>query len=159
MPISISDIGCGYGALYDYLRKDYAISRYVGVDVSDAMVAAARERFGDDPVAQFEVADAPGEVCDFCVASGIFNVRQDRDDAEWQRLMEKTVEDMNRVSRRGFAFNCLTSYSDREYMRDCLYYADPLYWFDRCKTLYGRNVALLHDYGLYEFTVIVRKTT
>ena len=38
-----------------------------------------------------------------------------------------------------------------------LYYADPCALFDHCKTKYSRNVALLHDYGLYEFTLIVRK--
>jgi hypothetical protein len=57
----------------------------------------------------------------------------------------------------GFAFNCLTSYSDAERKRDYLYYADPCALFDLCKRRYSRNVALLHDYGLYEFTLLVRK--
>jgi hypothetical protein len=29
--------------------------------------------------------------------------------------------------------------------------------FDLCKRRHSRNVALLHDYGLYAFTVLVRK--
>jgi hypothetical protein len=29
--------------------------------------------------------------------------------------------------------------------------------FDICKRKFSRNVALLHDYGLYEFTILVRK--
>lgn len=58
---------------------------------------------------------------------------------------------------QGFSFNCLTSYSDKEKMRPDLYYADPSKIFDLCKRRYSRNVAVLHDYGLYEFTVIVRK--
>jgi len=29
--------------------------------------------------------------------------------------------------------------------------------FDYCKRTYSRDVALLHDYGLYEFTILVRK--
>ena len=57
----------------------------------------------------------------------------------------------------GFAFNCLTSYSDHDKMRDYLYYADPLAIFDHCKKHYAKDVALLHDYGLYEFTILVRK--
>ena len=61
-------------------------------------------------------------------------------------------------SSRGFAFNCLTSYSDADKMRDDLYYADPCKLFDRCKRRYSRRVALLHDYGLWEFTILVRKT-
>jgi hypothetical protein len=42
-------------------------------------------------------------------------------------------------------------------MRANLYYADPLYLFDHCRVHYSKWVALLHDYGLYEFTVVVRK--
>jgi hypothetical protein len=42
-------------------------------------------------------------------------------------------------------------------MREDLFYADPCELFDYCKTRFARNVALLHDYGLYEFTILVRK--
>jgi hypothetical protein len=42
-------------------------------------------------------------------------------------------------------------------MREDLYYADPARLFDHCKTRFARNVTLLHDYGLYEFTMLVRK--
>jgi hypothetical protein len=42
-------------------------------------------------------------------------------------------------------------------MRADLFYADPCVYFDLCKRRYSRQVALLHDYGLYEFTLIVRK--
>ena len=38
-----------------------------------------------------------------------------------------------------------------------LFYADPLHLFDRCKRTYSRFVTLLHDYPLYEFTIIVRR--
>ena len=37
-------------------------------------------------------------------------------------------------------------------MRADLYYADPRAFFDLCKRHYSKQVALLHDYGLYEFT-------
>jgi hypothetical protein len=50
----------------------------------------------------------------------------------------------------------LTSYSDPGRMRPDLYYGDPREYFDLCKRKYSRHVALLHDYGLYEFTIIVR---
>jgi hypothetical protein len=64
---------------------------------------------------------------------------------------------MHEFTARGFAFNCLTAYSDQDKMRPDLHYADPCELFDICKRKYSRNVALLHDYGLYEFTILVRK--
>jgi hypothetical protein len=66
------------------------------------------------------------------------------------------IDRMASLSRRGFAFNMLTSYSDPARMRDDLYYGDPCRMFDLCKRKYSRNVALLHDYGIYDFTILVR---
>ena len=42
-------------------------------------------------------------------------------------------------------------------MRGDLYYGDPRAFFDHCKRRFSKQVALLHDYGLYEFTIRVRK--
>ena len=40
--------------------------------------------------------------------------------------------------------------------RPNLYYADPAEMLSYCLTRFGRSVALLQDYGLWEFTVLVR---
>ena len=40
-------------------------------------------------------------------------------------------------------------------MRSDLYYADPHALFERVYRRYSRHVALVHDYGLYEFTIRV----
>ncbi|WP_422245925.1 class I SAM-dependent methyltransferase [Zwartia sp.] len=155
---SINDLGCGYGALYDYLAKDHAHFSYTGVDVSNGMVQAATQRYQDNPRARFILASEPDQVADYGVASGILNVRMDRSDAEWWGYLKDTLDILDRTSRLGFAFNCLTSYSDADKMRDYLYYADPCLLFDFCKRRYSSNVTLLHDYKLYEFTILVRKS-
>lgn len=155
---SINDLGCGYGALYDYLVKEHAHFSYVGVDVSDGMVNAATQRYKGNAQVRFILASEPDQVADYGVASGILNVRMGRSDTEWRDYLEDTLDVLDRTSRLGFAFNCLTSYSDADKMRDYLYYADPCKLFDICKRRYSRNVALLHDYKLYEFTILVRKS-
>jgi hypothetical protein len=99
----------------------------------------------------------PDTVSDFAVASGIFNVRLNFSDDIWRSYLLSVLSDMNDHAKKGIAFNCLTCYSDPDRMRDDLYYADPLFLFDYCKRTIAPNVALLHDYGLYEFTIIVRK--
>jgi len=154
---SLNDVGCGYGALYDFLAERHRDFSYHGCDISAEMVGAARKRHSHHPAASFTQGNRPPEAADYGVASGIFNVRLAHGDGEWGRHLEATLDTLHATSRRGFAFNCLTSYSDAEKMRDYLYYADPLRLFDLCKRRYSRQVALLHDYGLYEFTIIVRK--
>ena len=121
------------------------------------MIRSAELRYQGIPQALFVLSSQPDGAADYGVASGIFNVRLGRSDAEWRAYLEATLDNLDRTSRLGFSFNCLTSYSDAEKMRDYLYYADPCALFDLCKRRYSRNVALLHDYGLYEFTILVRK--
>jgi SAM-dependent methyltransferase len=155
---SINDLGCGYGALYDYLAKNYVHFAYTGVDVSDAMVQAAARRYKDNLETRFILASEPDKLADYGLASGILNVRMGRSVPEWRSYLEDTLDVLNRTSRLGFAFNCLTAYSDTDKMRDYLYYADPCVLFDFCKRRYSHNVALFHDYNLYEFTIIVKKS-
>ncbi|MBB6156408.1 SAM-dependent methyltransferase [Pseudomonas sp. JAI115] len=153
---SLTDLGCGYGALYDFLVAKHPKASYLGVDVSAEMTAAAEARI-QSANARLFTASQPDVVSDYSVASGIFNVRLQRTDAEWYDYLQATLDILDQSSRRGFSFNCLTSYSDEDKKRDYLYYADPSQLFDLCKRRYSRQVALLHDYGLYEFTILVRK--
>lgn len=155
---SVIDFGCGYGALLPFMREHNFSGIYHGLDIAPEMVEAAREAYQGDRHAHFEIGAAPSHLADYVVASGIFNVKQHYTIPEWEEYVTATLADMDRSARKGFAFNCLTAYSDPDRMRDDLFYADPCRYFDLCKRLYSRQVALLHDYGLYEFTIIVRKS-
>jgi len=151
---TINDYGCGYGALADHLEgRDFA---YTGFDISEEMLAQARSLHGDQ---RFVGRDEELEPADYTVASGIFNVKLHAPVDEWEQHIFRTLARLDELSTRGFAFNMLTSYSDADRMRDDLYYADPRVVFDHCKRTFSRWVALLHDYGLYEFTMLVRKET
>lgn len=155
---TLNDLGCGYGALFDYLSAWPSLATYHGIDISADMVRAARQRNVNELKARFVHAAEPTTTCDFGTASGVFNVRSNRTDEAWYEYLIDTLDKLDRTSKHGFSFNCLTVYSDQEKRRDYLYYADPCRLFDICKRRYSRNVALLHDYGLYEFTILVRKS-
>jgi hypothetical protein len=154
---SLNDLGCGYGALVDYLGESGFDFTYHGYDVAVPMITAARQTYSGNPRATFAVGSVPADRADYALASGIFNVRQHRADAEWLHFILETIETLNSSSMRGFSFNCLTSYSDEDKKRGYLYYADPCFLFDHCIRRFGRRVSLLHDYDLYEFTICVRK--
>lgn len=154
---SVNEIGCGYGALVSWMGNSTKVSEYHGVDLSIEMVAAAQRLHSSRSWASFAQGALPDRPRDYCVASGIFNVRLATSDDVWFPYIISVLDTMNEYGLRGFAFNVLTKYSDADKMRDYLYYADPALLFDHCKRNYSRNVALLHDYGLYEFTILVRK--
>ena len=153
---SVVDYGCGYGALLDFLRSRGHAGLYTGFDAAPPMIEAATTLHAADRCARFVSRRADLPAGDFTVASGIFNVRLSAPLAEWHEYMKATIRDIASLSRRGFAFNVLTSYSDADKQRADLFYADPREVFDYCQRLWPRRVALLHDYELYEFTVTVR---
>ena len=153
---SILDYGCGYGAIIEELTDRGQPFRYLGYDVSEEMILRAR-RLHPEGQCRFTADEEELEPSDYVVASGVLNVRLETAKAEWKEYVLETLNELHRLSLKGFAFNALTSYSDPEHMRDDLYYADPSWLFDHCKRAYSGQVALLHDYGLYEFTILVRK--
>ena len=152
---TIIDYGCGYGALAQRLIAEGRDFRYVGFDVSASMVGAAQSLI-EDPRCRFTTDEDDLGRADFTLASGIFNVRLQTGESDWHDYVTATCDRIAGCSTRGFALNMLTRYADPPLMRDDLYYADPSRYFALCKERYSRNVALLHDYDLYEFTLLVR---
>jgi SAM-dependent methyltransferase len=156
-PVTLDDYGCGYGALLEHLRATGRTAvDYLGLDVAASMIKAAQARHPAD-TARFHLGARSPRRADFAVASGIFNVRPGIPLGQWDAHIAATLGLLHASTTRGYAFNCLTSYSDADKQRDHLYYGDPCFYFDLCKRHHARNVTLLHDYGLYEFTLLVRK--
>lgn len=154
---SILDYGCSYGALADYLAgKGYDVD-YYGFDIVESAIEMARQLHEHHPRRTFFSDRSQLPVCDYVVASGIFNYCAEASNSEWTEYVINTLNEFNRLSTKGFASNFLTSYSDADKMRPHLYYADPLFLFDYCKRHFSRNVAILHDYEIYDFTLLVRK--
>jgi len=153
-PIEVNDLGCGYGALFEHLeRGPCPVATYVGYDISEEMLQAARQRVPPTR-GRLVAGDRVTEPADYSFASGIFNVRLSADEASWSAYVRTTVRNLAEYSRRGFAFNLLTTYCD--YKEEHLFYGDPLWWFDWCKREVTPSVALLHDYPLFEWTIVGR---
>jgi SAM-dependent methyltransferase len=154
--ISLNDYGCGYGALVQYLAgKSFSFS-YHGFDISEEMIAAAKSLHGHRGNCTFSADEASLPVSDYTIASGIFNVRLGTGVEEWKAFVLEVLTTIASTSKKGIAFNMLTAYADRDRMRSDLYYADPLFFFDYCKRRFSPHVSLLHDYPLYEFTILIR---
>lgn len=156
---SVIDYGSGYGAMFDFLHKKDWDFEYYGIDLIEKMVLAGRETHNDFPNAHFTTDEKGVPVVDYLLAGAIFNIKMEAPYEEWQDFTLKTLRHMDTLCSKGFSFNMLTKYSDADRMaeRPDLFFGDPLLFFDFCKRNFSRNVALLHDYGLYDFTILVRK--
>jgi SAM-dependent methyltransferase len=152
---SVLDLGCGYGDFLRFLRAEGYQGPFIGYDVAPDMITEAARLHGEAGC-QWRVGAEPAETADFAIASGIFNVKGDVPIEVWVRYVHDTIDILAHTGRQGFAFNILSLSSDSERRAANLYYADASEVLSYCLRRYGRAVALLQDYGLYEFTVIVR---
>jgi len=153
--ISVNDFGCGYGAMFRYLDEmpSVRLTRYYGYEISEKMLAAA-EKFVADPRARFIQSPRVTLEADYSFVSGTFNVKLGASDELWAEYIKGVLIGLAGKSAKGFAFNVLTSYVD--WKQESLYYADPFVFFDFCKRNISQYLSLLHDYPLFEWTMIVR---
>ena len=143
---SINEIGCGYGALYKFLKDSKYKFKCIGYDISQEMLSVASEYTNNEAV--LINSDKITHKAEYSVTSGIFNAKFHYGDQEWLEYILKVLHNMNEMSSKGFSFNMLTNFVD---------YRDPNYFFDYARKNFSRRVVLLHDYNLWEWTILVRK--
>jgi SAM-dependent methyltransferase len=154
---SVLDYGCGYGALFPFLKEKFRSLSFTGFDISQEMIREASNIHAADSDVDFTSTRESLGTYDYVMASGIFNVRLDVPDGVWFEHVRATLSWMYSHCSKGISFNVLTSYSDVEHTREYLYYADPRVLFDYCKKNFSRYVLLDHSYPLYEFTIHVKR--
>lgn len=154
---SLLDVGCGWGAFAIWAHQQGYALDYTGYDISDAMLKAAAIACRSVPDVTFRKGSSNFETCDWAIASGIFNVRFETPDSQWRSYVDETIDQMAAASRLGFAFNCLTGFSDADRKVSRLYYPYPGEMLDAVMRRYGRHAMLTHNTGLYEFTIMVWK--
>ena len=92
-------------------------------------------------------------------------LRSEGADAGWLHVQEtrqvielKQFQLLPALRNRGLGTSFLDWMKERaDRKRKDLYYARPAEYLDFCLQNFSRHVTLLHDYDLYEFTVLVRK--
>jgi SAM-dependent methyltransferase len=157
LPFSINDLGCGYGALLEFLYERYPESKvnYLGIDLSAAMVRRARRRH-HAPGQRFVIGGISPRVADYSVASGIFNVKLHYSRKTWEAYVVQVLQHMYRTSQRAFAVNFMATVPLYK-STDQLYRTNPDQWFQYCREELGCSVEVISEYGMREFTILVRR--
>jgi SAM-dependent methyltransferase len=157
--VRLLDLGCGPGLLLDYLAENHLLQRvdYVGVDVFEATVEAARARWPGWRFELRDVRDTPfePEAFDHCVVCGVFTGRFGVSYRDMETMARETLTAIWPSVVGGVTFNVMSKHVDWE--REDLFHwpLDDLMAF--CKERLSRHVAIHLDYGLWEASVYVRK--
>lgn len=148
--VTVNDVGCGYGALFDYLASRFALSGYCGTDICEAMLQEAGRRVSG-PQVRFEQSALPVAVADWSLASGTFNLSGGADPDEWRELVRLVLTAMARHSRTGLAFNMLLP----DALHHSLWGSEPAEWIDFCAQRLHGQPTLVHHPGGREWTLRV----
>ncbi len=153
--ITIADLGCGYGAFFDFLAAHPRLPQfdYTGYDISADMVTRAQGRI-DDARAKFHVADRPLQSADYTFVSGTYNLHVNVETDVWTDFIKTSLAQLWARTDRGLAFNMLDKHHRRRL--DGLYYADRQEFLEYCTGL-SPNITLIDDYPLDEWTMFIRR--
>lgn len=154
-PITVNDLGCGYGALFDLMQNEPMMQggHYIGYDISPEMVDAAQAQHSDAR-ATFIVSPVATEVADYSFASGTYNMSMGAERALWTHYIKTSIEMLWKKTTKTLAFNLLDA--DASSKLDDLYYADRRTFLEHALTL-SPEVEIIDDYPLDEFTIIVSR--
>jgi ubiquinone/menaquinone biosynthesis C-methylase UbiE len=148
---SIIDIGCGFGDLYDFLCTSGSVPlQYTGIDISNEVLKIARERYTNIPHVEFlnlQLMSKPDEVFDYAVASGSLNYNFPID---MNKYIENFISIYQGSVRKGLLINLLTTKVD--YTQEIHVHYSPDY-IETVFRKYFREVRVIENYGLYEFTI------
>lgn len=151
----INDIGCGYGALFDYIKDMPAMQggHYFGIDLNPKMIAAAQSRIQDER-AHFSVGSRLVKTAHYTLASGTYTICRNAEPDEWEAYIFENLHHLARRSERGFAFNMLSPHLQPE-TKD-MYLADPTKFLDFCIRELTDDVTLMHGRPALQWTLHAR---
>lgn len=154
-PITVNDLGCGYGALFDLLADEPMMKggAYWGYDISTEMIAQARDRH-QDPRANFIISPVATETADYSFVSGTYNMSMGAHAALWTHYVKTSLNMLWNKTAKVMAFNMLDENTPNKL--DDLYYADRQTILEHALTL-SPEVEIIDDYPLDEFTIFIKR--
>ncbi|HEX8429582.1 class I SAM-dependent methyltransferase [Hymenobacter sp.] len=159
-PVSLLDFGCGTSHLYEYMQRgSWRQVEYIGLDISPEYVKLAQAKYPDIAYYCVDILaydEAMPEV-DYVVMNGVFTEKRGLSFAEMWEYFQRMLTSVFRRVRRGMAFNVMSKQVDWE--RDDLFHLSTDLLFAFLKENLSRHWVLRHEYGLYEYTVYVYKTS
>lgn len=150
----VLEVGCGFGDFLDHAAaRGVRPRRYVGIDVSPRIIAAAKARHPQQEFAVLDVLRAePPLAPDFLIASGIMAVAVE----DYAEYVLAVLRRFHALGRRGFGINFLSTCSERP--DGVSQYVEPAWLLGLFQRHIDWRCRLIHDYRPNDFTLIHLRT-
>ena len=154
---SIADIGCGYGAMLEFLQKTprYQRFQYTGVDINQAMIISCKQRFPTQKQLFF-VGKQPPLPVDFCVFSGTFNLCHTMDTSLWHDYILANLQSCWQRSRYGLVLNLLCA--PQTQIKNQIFYAERQTFVANASRVFGPTHALSTPHVTGDVTFLIAKS-
>lgn len=156
--ITILDIGCGYGAFFEYLKNNFKWKfKYIGIDICTNMIKKAKSKYpkADFIVGDFMSYDFGNKKFDYLICNGIFTQKLTASTMEMNDYIKLFIKKMNHLSKKGFVFNIMSTYVN--FQTENLYYFSPPEMLSYLLFNISKNIKMDHSYKLYEYSCYVYK--
>ena len=101
--ISISDVGCGFGSMYEFIKKsDYDNFEYHGVDINEKFIKFCKKKY---PYVKFKVSNKPIHNINYSVMSGTYNYTLEKSIKLWESYVIYNLKQCWDLSNNGIVFN------------------------------------------------------
>ena len=121
--IEISDVGCGYGALYTLLKKENKFKNliYSGIDINKKFIDFCKMKFEKKI---FFCMASPPKMIDYCIMSGTYNLTKIRNVSLWENYVYNNLVQCSKKVRKGIIFNL--QFSKKAKIHNYIFYCDPI---------------------------------
>lgn len=157
--VDLTDLGCGVGLLVNYLIDNNLIDfvNYTGIDISPIMIEFATQRL---PQFKFEERDIltnrlRENGTDYVIMNGVFTEKRELSHEQMFDFFTKMITETYKSARKGIAFNVMSTHVD--WQRDDLFHLGLDQMVEFVTKKLTRNMIIRLDYGLYEYTVHIKK--
>ena len=154
---TLLDVGCGPGFAVPFLEERFGpmAGRYLGIDISEALILEARRLWTDQ---RFEVRDIvadplPQRSFNYTVLNGVLTAKYSLSDEAMENFACQILESCWQATKTAMSFNVMSPHVD--WTRDDLFHwsLDKAAAFSVARL--SRNLNIISDYGLYEYSVQV----
>ena len=156
--ISIADIGCGYGRLYEIIKNRNLDNKvqYYGFDINQKLINFCKNN-KDFKNVEFAISALPFKKTDYVVMSGTYNLTPTNNILLWEDYIIKNLTSNWKLVEKAMIFNCLIK--EKKEINKALYYTE-LSWIKRvCENNFGKIQIFKNQLLKDDITIVIKKST
>jgi SAM-dependent methyltransferase len=154
---SVGDIGCGYGALLQFIMEKYSNDKihYYGYDISKELIDYCRKNYCQTG-ATFSVGSKPQKSLDFCLISGTFNLSATKIYSDWENYIFRNLTSCWQQTQTALIFNLQTC--NKPYIsHGNIFYGNKHAIARRCGVLFGPTSFTSHSQLPHDTTFVIKR--